>query len=182
MYKKYFFGEYRIMNTHNEFIEISPLELANAHKLIGEDWMLITARDGEKTNAMTASWGALGELWGKHVAVCFIRPQRHTFALAENEDRLSLAFLGEEYRSALKICGSKSGRDCDKLSLAELTHSEYDGVPIINEANTVVICRKLYADDIKEDCFVDRTLLEHYKAGDYHRMYILEIEKVLKKI
>ncbi len=172
------------MNTRNEFIEISPLELANAHKLIGEDWMLITARDGEKTNAMTASWGALGELWGKHIAVCFIRPQRHTFTLAETEDRISLAFLGEgeKYRSALKICGSKSGRECDKLSLCGLTSGEYDGVPIINEASTVVICRKLYADDIKEDCFVDRAMLEHYKAKDYHRMYILQIEKVLRKI
>ncbi len=170
------------MNIKDNFSEISPLELGNAHKIIGKDWLLITARDGEGANAMTASWGALGELWGKHVAVCFIRPQRHTFSLAEKEERVSLAVLGEEHRAALKICGSKSGRDCDKLSLAGISTSEYDGVPVINEAQLLIICRKLYADDIKEDCFIDRAMLEHYGARDFHRMYIYEIEKVLRRI
>ncbi len=169
------------MNIEDNFTEISPLELGNTHKIIGNDWLLITARDGNGANAMTASWGALGELWGKHIAVCFIRPQRHTFALAEHEERVSLAVLGEKYRAALKICGSKSGRDCDKLSLAGLTWSELDGVPVINEAELLLVCRKLYADDIKEEKFIDRVMLEHYKAKDYHRMYIYEIEKVLKR-
>ncbi len=169
------------MNTNSNFTEISPLELESAHKIIGKDWLLITARDGDRANAMTASWGALGELWGKHVAFCFIRPHRHTFKLAEDESRLSLAVLGEDLRDAHKICGSKSGRDCDKLALAGLSTAEYDGVPVINEAALLIICRKLYADDIKENCFADSTMLEHYKARDYHRMYIFEIEKVLKR-
>ena len=45
--------------------------------LIGDRWMLVAATDKSgKTNAMTASWGGMGVLWGKKVAFVFIRPQR----------------------------------------------------------------------------------------------------------
>ena len=169
------------MNKLEQFKEISPYELDNALKLIGKDWMLITARDGEKVNAMTASWGCLGVLWNRPIAVCFIRPQRHTFGLAEEQDRLSLAFFGQNRRDALSICGTKSGRDCDKISEAGFTTSDADGVPVINEAQILVIGRKLYADYIKEDCFIDNKMLDFYKEKDFHKAYVLEIEKILVK-
>jgi len=169
------------MNKLEQFKEISPYELDNALKLIGKDWMLITARDGEKVNAMTASWGCLGVLWNRPIAVCFIRPQRHTFGLAEEQDRLSLAFFGQNRRDALSLCGTKSGRDCDKISEAGFTTSDADGVPVINEAQILVIGRKLYADYIKEDCFIDNKMLDFYKEKDFHKAYVLEIEKVLVK-
>ena len=163
------------------FKEISPYELENAMKLIGKDWMLITARDGEKVNAMTASWGALGVLWNKCVCVSFIRPQRHTFGLVEGEDRLSFAFLGEEHRDALRLCGRESGRDCDKLALAGLHSELVGGVPVISEARLVLVCKKLYADDLKKECFIDPALLSNYAANDFHRMYVCEIEKAYIK-
>ena len=165
----------------NGYVEISPYKLDNALKLIGKDWMLITVKDGEGANAMTASWGCMGVLWNKPVAVCFIRPQRYTYGLAENEERMSLAFFGEGYREALSLCGSKSGRDCDKLSLAGLTVSDVDGVPVIDQASTVVIGKKLYADDLKEDNFIEKAMLDNYKNKDFHRIYVLEIQKVLIK-
>ncbi|MBQ9085979.1 MAG: flavin reductase family protein [Clostridia bacterium] len=166
------------------FTQISPDELGNAMKLIGKDWMLIVARDeqGNKVNGMTASWGFLGVMWNKNVAVCMIRPQRYTYGLVEAADRVSLAFLSEEYRDALRLCGSRSGRDGDKLAEVGLTTEELDGVPVIQEADTVVICRKLYADDLKKDGFLDPSLLAHYKQEDYHRMYVCEIEKVYRKV
>jgi len=169
------------MNGSQAFFEVSPYEIDNALKLIGKDWTLITARDGDKINAMTASWGCMGVLWNKPVAVVFIRPQRHTFELVEKEEKISLAFFDGDKRDALSLCGSKSGRDCDKLALAGLTSEEYGDVPIISEARLVLIGRKLYSDDLKKECFTDRALLDNYKNGDYHRMYVLEIEKALIK-
>lgn len=165
------------------FREILPTETENALKLIGKDWMLITARDKtqNKVNAMTASWGAMGVLWGKSVAICLVRPQRYTYGLIEQEERFSLAFFGEEHRDALKLCGTKSGRDCDKLAKCGLATAEIDGVPVIRDARLLLICRKLYVDDIREDCFADRNLLSNYAAKDYHRVYICEIEKVLTR-
>ena len=169
------------MDILQNFTEISPYETENALKLIGKDWMLITARNGDGANAMTASWGCMGVLWNKPVAVGFIRPQRFTFGLAEKEERVSVAFLPETMRDALTLCGTKSGRDLDKLKAAGLSLSDMDGVPVINEARMLIIGRKLYAGRLEEECFVDKTLLANYKEKDYHQMYVWEIEKVLIK-
>ena len=159
--------------------EITPYEIENVMKLIGKDWMLITASDGESINTMTASWGNMGVLWGKNVCTVYIRPQRYTYGFVERAERFSLSFFGEEYRDALKLCGTLSGRDCDKFERTGLVPSVLDGVPMIEQARLVVICRKLYADDIKKDKFICTEPLSNYKADDFHRFYICEIEKVL---
>lgn len=165
------------------FREIAACELENAVKLIGKDWMLLTVEDeaNQRANAMTASWGMLGVLWNKNVCTCFVRPQRHTYTLLEKEERFSIAFLGEEYRVALGLCGKKSGRDCHKLAEAGLSETIIDGVPVLSEARLVLICRKLYADDLKEEAFLDSSLLAHYPQKDYHRMYVCEIERAYEK-
>ena len=165
------------------FEAISPKELENVISLIGDDWMLITARDEaqDRVNAMTASWGCMGVLWKKPICVCFIRPQRHTFALAEQNNRLSFAFLDNAYRDALNLCGSRSGRDMDKLAAAGLHTFELDGVPVIEEAKLLLIGRKLYADDLKKESFLDPTLLSNYKNDDFHRVYVLEIQGAYRK-
>ncbi|MCK7517924.1 MAG: hypothetical protein MZV64_09550 [Ignavibacteriales bacterium] len=51
----------------------------NPWKLIGKDWMLVTAGNLASWNTMTASWGGLGVLWHQNVAFVFVRPSRHTF-------------------------------------------------------------------------------------------------------
>ena len=53
----------------SEFNEIKAKEITeNAIKLIGTDWMLVCAGNQEKCNAMTASWGGVGVMWGQDVA------------------------------------------------------------------------------------------------------------------
>ena len=167
------------------FKEISPYEINdNVFHALDKDWTLICAPDEKKgcgANAMTASWGGLGILWNKPVATIYVRPQRYTFGLCENSDRVSLCFFYEEYRDALKTCGTKSGRDMDKITECSMTTSNVNGTPVINEARLVLVCRKLYADDLKEACFTDNSPLACYPKRDYHRFYICEIEKVLIK-
>ena len=87
----------------------------NVFSLIGEKWMLITAGTAERCNTMTASWGGLGVIWGAPAATCYIRPQRYTKEFVDREEYFTLAFFGEEYRDALALCGSKSGREVDKV-------------------------------------------------------------------
>ena len=166
------------------FRRISSVELDNALKLIGDDWMLITVKDEEsgRANAMTASWGALGVLWHKDVCICFVRPQRHTYKLLAEQQRFSIAFLSEQYREALKLCGTKSGRDLDKLEASGLSSLECDGVPVVAEADTLLICKKLYEDDIREGCFLESEAMATYsKLKDFHTFYICEIEKIYKR-
>jgi flavin reductase (DIM6/NTAB) family NADH-FMN oxidoreductase RutF len=175
------------------FAVVDPLALGedalhNVFRLIGEEWMLISAADPDTgvANTMTASWGSLGFLWNKPVCTCFIRPQRFTYGLVEKTDRLSFAFLSEAYRSALTYSGTHSGREGDKFAAAGLTLGTYrdpegDGwsVPYPVEARMVLIGRKLYADDLREGSFLDPQLLGNYKQKDYHRFYVCEIQRVL---
>ena len=160
------------------FHEIAATELENVCRLFDKDWALITASTGEGVNAMTASWGGVGILWHKPVAFCFVRPQRYTFELLEREDTLSLCFLEEKWRDALRLCGTKSGRDLDKLAAAGLTANRENGTPFVGESRLVLLCRKLYAGNIEEGGFIDKAQLAHYKNNDFHRMYICEIEKI----
>ena len=160
----------------NEFSE-------NPFKLIGSDWMLITAKKGEKTNMMTASWGGVGILWNKPVATIYVRPQRYTKEFIDNEEYFSLCVLPEEYRQILNYCGTKSGRDEDKIAETKLTIDESEKAPIFKESRLVLICKKLYAQDMSEDSFIDKSLVEkNYKAKDFHTMCVAEINKILTNI
>lgn len=171
------------MSANKHFRSVAPVDLPdNFFARIGDDWMLITAENSHgEVNTMTASWGCAGILWNKPVAICFIRPQRYTYGIVEDAETLTLSFFAEgQYRDALRYCGTKSGRDGDKFAATGLTvdHAE-NGVPYVDEANLVLVCRKLYADDLKENCFIDPEMLKHYAARDYHRFYICEIAEVL---
>jgi flavin reductase (DIM6/NTAB) family NADH-FMN oxidoreductase RutF len=167
------------------FKEIDPLELSsmNAFRAIGKEWFLICAESDGVKNAMTASWGFLGNLWNKNAAVCFIRPQRFTHTLTENCERVSLCFFGDGYRTELgKIFGRMSGKDTDKAAVADFHYTELDSVPAFEEANLVLICRKMYSDKIKPECFIDREAdSKCYPLKDYHTVYICEVEKAYIK-
>ena len=167
------------------FYEIDAMEFSTTpFKLFDKDWMLICAPDKEKdcgANAMTASWGGIGVLWHKSMATIYVRPQRYTFSLVEESDRVSLCFLGEQYREALKLCGTRSGRDMDKIAESGLSVTLDGTVPYIDQSNVVMICKKAYSDWIKEEHFEDTAHLARYPQKDYHKFYLLEIEKILIK-
>ena len=164
------------------FREISVEQLKdNPFTLINKDWMLITAGDAEKHNTMTASWGGVGELWGKYVSTIYIRPQRYTLEFVEREEYYSLCFFGPEYRQALSLCGSKSGRDVDKDAATGLTPCFDQAAPYYEQARLVFLCRKLYRQDMEESALLDKGLLEKWYDNDLHRIFIGEIVKVLEK-
>lgn len=154
----------------------------NAFKMIGKDWLLITAEKYGKVNTMTASWGGVGVLWNKKVAYIFIRPQRYTKEFVDFSDRLSVCVLPNSYRKELAYLGNVSGKDEDKISNANLKVQKYEDVPYFDEARLTLICRKLYAQDLKEECFIEKDIIDKwYPEKDYHTMYVVEIEKILSK-
>ncbi len=170
----------------SKFIEIDPYTCDdNFFKAIDRDWMLLTAkhRDTNAVNCMTASWGGVGIIWHQPVAMCVIRPQRYTMEFTENSDIITFQFFDENYRQALTFCGRNSGRDVDKLQECGFTVTEDADIPggvYFNEAKTVIIGRKLYYQDLKEENFLDPAIVEKcYPLKDFHRMYICRIEKML---
>lgn len=165
------------------FKEIDIKELSfNPFAKIGSQWMLITAGNQEKFNTMTASWGGLGVLWGKNVATTYIRPQRYTKEFVDANETFTLSFYGPEYKEALNLCGTVSGRDCNKVEKAGLTPYFVDDTTAFAEAEMIFICRKLYQDTMPPENFLAKENdAKWYPNKDYHTMYISEIVKVLVK-
>jgi len=157
----------------------------NVFSSIGKEWMLVTAGDKERFNMMTASWGCLGWLWNKPVAVVFIRPERFTHGFIESQERLTLSFLGngKEARRIYNVCGSKSGRDIDKAETTGLKPiaTERGGITY-EQARLTLVCRKLYKDSIKRSSFIDKSLERWYDgdSGGLHDVYVLEIENAYR--
>lgn len=166
------------------FRELSASDVNfNAFTSIGKEWMLITAGNAENHNTMTASWGGIGVLWNKPVSTVYIRPQRYTLQFVEDSEFYSLCFFDEEYRDALSFCGTKSGRDFDKDKETGLTAVFDREAPYYEQAKLVFICRKLYKQDMAEESFLDRQVLDkNYPQRDLHRIFIGEIVSVLEKV
>ena len=163
---------------------IDPKEIGqNVFSLIGDQWMLITAGTAEQCNTMTASWGGLGVLWGAPMATCYIRPQRYTREFVDREEYFTLAFFDEEHRKALALCGSKSGREVDKVKACGFTAASAGcGAPYFEQASLVLVCKKLYAQPMDPAGFVDKALDSRwYPDKDYHKMFVGEVIKVLVK-
>ena len=166
------------------FQELSVQEFTiNPFQKIGKQWMLITAGDESGYNTMTASWGGLGVLWQRNVATVYIRPQRYTKSFVDNGDYFTISFYGEDYRKALQLCGTLSGKDTDKVQQAGLTPYFIDGTTAFAQADLIIVCRKLYHQELLLELFdapeVER---EVYPQKDYHTMYIGEVVKILQKV
>lgn len=154
----------------------------NPFKLIGQDWMLVTAGNEEKANTMTASWGGVGVMWGRNVVYIFIRESRFTKEFIDREGRFSLSFPEEKYRKEMKFLGAVSGRNEDKISEAGVHVGYRNGVPYIDEGSMLMICRVMSKTPIAKDQFVDDTLDGiWYTDHDYHTMYIAEITEILAR-
>ena len=163
------------------FKEIPAKEIkGNLIEKIADEWMLISAGSKEDYNMMTASWGFLGEMWGKDTAVAMIRPQRYTMEFINNSDYYALSFYGNN-KDIHKVCGSKSGRDVNKTELTGLTPIFENNTVYFEEARMVLVCKKQYVGRLEEGNFCDKEPLSNYKEGDYHYMIIGKIEKVLVK-
>ena len=150
--------------------------------LFDREWMLITAGTFDSFNTMTASWGALGTLWSRPVAFGFIRPTRHTFGFANRSPVFTCSFFGRRYRAALEFCGTKSGRDVDKVKATGLTPVKGKaGCVYFAEARLVLECRTIHAQDIDPRRFLDPTIEKNYPKKDYHRMFIGEVIGCLRR-
>jgi flavin reductase (DIM6/NTAB) family NADH-FMN oxidoreductase RutF len=168
----------------NAFRNITPDQITdNTFKLIGSDWMLVTAGAPESYNTMTASWGGFGVLWNKNICWCVIRPHRYTYQFIEKADNFTLSFFDEKYRGALDLCGSKSGRDTDKAAATGLTPvmGMLPKTTAFAQARLIIECRKIYFQDIDPEHFLDPSIDRNYPQKDYHRMYVGEVINCLIK-
>lgn len=153
----------------------------NAVDLFKNRWGLVTAGDKEGLNTMTVSWGAVGELWGKDMATVYIRPQRYTEEFLNSNDYFTVSFYPADMKKQIHgVCGSKSGRDIDKVKECNITPCFDEKAPYFEEAELVLICRKVAKSKFDPAEFIDKAIDgTWYPDNDYHYVYYGEIEKVL---
>ena len=168
------------------FREVSPEQIGwNPFTQIGQGWFLVTAGDEKKSNAMTVSWGGMGVWWGKNTVTVYIRQSRYTKELIDRDGRFTLSALPDSYRKALSYMGSHSGHDGEKWEAAGLTPYPVDGTAAVAEAGVILVCRTILKAELTPDTFADDSAKDfwyaHKDEGNYHTMYIAEIEKALVK-
>lgn len=163
---------------------VSPYDLDdNVFRLIDKEWMLVTAGRRDNFNTMTASWGHLGVIWNLPVAICYVRPQRYTFEFINKYEDYTLSFFEKKHRKILQFCGTKSGRDYDKVKETGLVPVETaSGNIFFEQARLVLECKKVYQDDFRPENFLRPEISEkNYPSNDFHRFYYGEIINAMVK-
>ncbi|OKZ13922.1 MAG: hypothetical protein BHV75_01700 [Bacteroides oleiciplenus] len=159
----------------------------NVIQLIGKEWMLVTAGNKGSYNTMTASWGGVGYIWERPSTFIFIRDTRYTYQFLQQEESFTLSFFDEKYRNALRICGTRSGRDTNKIEEAGLTPLETpSGLMSFGEARMIIECKKMFVQELDyanlTEPYKTKVMEESYKnESSKHQMFISEITNIWVK-
>lgn len=144
---------------------IDPLEHATEILQGVQKGVLLTTKHGDRVNSMTISWGTLGIEWGKPLFTAFVRQHRFTKEFLEATGEFSVNIpVGEFDKNIIALCGSKSGRNMDKIAELGLTLEDPEVVatPGIRELPLTLECKIRYVQD--QD-------LRSLDPGDIERWY-----------
>ncbi len=165
-------------------MRLHPVDIQTAvQKLLpalGTENALLTAGTAERCNTMTIGWCQAGRLWSLPACTVYVRPERHTYGFMEKQEYFTVSVLPAEMKNAMALCGTKSGRDMDKIKACGLTvRTGAGGAPFFEEAELVLVCRTLYAQDLEPRCVLpageERILPSYGAKGGWHRAYTGEI-------
>ncbi len=141
--------------------------------------ILLTTKAGEQVNTMTIGWGHIGIEWGKPIFVAYVRESRHTKKLLDETMEFTVNVpLADLDRKILGYCGTKSGRDTDKIRDLGLTlePGEAVAVPGIQELPLTLECKVIYRQ-FEALTEMPQDVLDRYYPGneDPHTAYYGEI-------
>ncbi|MCK5808912.1 flavin reductase [bacterium] len=163
-----------LQRTALEKIRLNPFDI------FSKEWGLLTVGSAESYNTMTIAWGQFGFMWNKNVITVVVRPQRYTFEFIEKHPRFTVSFFGDKMRDALKLCGSKSGRDINKIAEAGLTPRVSEEGIFFEEASLVFCAETIYKSRSEYESFTNKNIPDEiYPKRDYHHWYTGEITTVL---
>ena len=148
-------------------------------KLFNNKWALVTAGTKEDFNTMTIGWGGLGSLWSKPTISVYIKPCRYTFKYMNDSDYFTVSFYDERYRDDLRILGTKSKRDMDKLALTNLHPDFLENAITFKEAKCTIVCKKIYWQDLDINNMPKDVIDKYYLKEEPHRMFVGEVVKVI---
>ncbi len=168
--------------------EIDVFDYVNHIMTFLKKGILITAKDGDKVNSMSIAWGSIGIEWNKPIFIAFVREGRFTRELLDKNPEFTINIpYGDYDKNIIKVCGTTSGRDLDKVRELDLTLVDSDkvSVPGIKELPLTLECKVLYKqlqdkdtipEDIKRSSYPTDVDSRFYGSNkDYHIAYYGEI-------
>lgn len=149
--------------------------------LSGDGALLVAG--AEPANPMTIGWGQIGITWGREVFLVMVRRSRYTHELMEKAEHFSVNVPPESMKDACKLCGTKSGRDIDKIAEAGLTVEPGKSleVPTLAECPVHYECRILHTNEVDPATLDGDIARACYGSGDYHTVYWGEIVGVYRQ-
>lgn len=149
---------------------------------VGSGVLMTTQADGQ-VDAMTIGWGHLGIEWYKPIFIAYVRQSRHTKSLVDKNPEFTVNIpLGAADKEIIRVCGTQSGRDVDKVEKLNLTlvPGETVSVPAIKEMPLTLECKVIYKQDQVLSAISEADRDRFYKAGttndgDFHTAYYGEI-------
>lgn len=137
----------------------------------------LTTKVQDKVNTMTIGWGSLSYMWGKPVFTVMVRTSRYTKGLIDEAGEFTVSVPCGKMNDAIKLCGSASGRDGDKIADAGITllAPEKLSTPFIGGCPLHFECKTLYTEEMNLDHLDDATRARWYANGDVHTLYYGEI-------
>ncbi|MBQ9036934.1 MAG: flavin reductase [Erysipelotrichaceae bacterium] len=144
---------------------------------------LATAGNIDDYNCCTIGWGSLGNIWdrGTNIVTIYINPDRYTWKYCMEKDYFTVSFFPEEYMPDLRVLGTKSGRDGDKIALTKLHPVALENGVYYQEATLTFVCRKLYQGEFEREGLADKINNGIYKDWHPHYMFVGEIIDVIEK-
>ncbi|EYE89382.1 flavin reductase [Fervidicella metallireducens AeB] len=144
----------------------------------------LTVKDGDKVNTMTIAWGSLGFMWYKPIFTAMVRYSRYTYELIEKAGEFTVSFpLNGQLKEELGFCGTKSGRDLDKIKECDLKIKAGDVVntPVLDQCDLHLECKIVYKQPMDEKNVCQEIKDKAYPQGNYHVLYFGEIVKAYIK-
>ena len=159
-------------------------QLAQICKQAGERSILLTTGKDGRVNPMTIGWCMSGVMWARPVILVAVRLSRYSHDLLDQNQDFTIFCPSEDMKQTLGVCGSKSGRDLDKMQACGLTSqpSQYVNAPAITAPGTVVHCHTLYELDMGRQHLDDGVYAQFYAQGaakdDWHTFYFAQVEAI----
>jgi len=131
----------------------------------------------EKSNPMTIGWGSVGIIWGRPIFAVLVRPSRFTHGLMESWPEFTVNIPSLEMDKIVNFCGTKSGRDVDKIAECKLTlePGHKIEIPSLAECPIHYECRIVHKNNVILSELINEITSEFYPSGDFHTVYFGEI-------
>ena len=167
---------------------VNPFDYAQQICHAMKKGILLTTKANDFVNTMTIGWGMIGIEWGEPIFIALVRQSRHTREMLDETMEFTVNIpIGEYDSKILGYCGTKSGRNTDKIKDMGLHLEEPNLVcaPGIREFPLTLECKVLYRQDQVLEKIPDSILDRYYpqnvdssapgKNRDHHIAYYAKI-------